>query len=188
MVRFNNNSNIQKVENRQEKTQAKAAWFNIYFYADRSLDFEDSDFDDDEVKDDLISGVQDSLRALFSMGISEMDPHQKPSVTVVEGGRSADQPPTEKAPPKLRVADSGDENSGGIDDSEQDFDGHSAFDNSNVSFHLIKPQHKKSFLAQASFVLRSPQETDFVSLLFGHVDALSSLTQSTTRFVPCSLF
>ena len=50
------------------------------------MGLEDSDFDDDEVKDDLISGVQDSLRALFSMGISEMEPHQKPSVTVVEGG------------------------------------------------------------------------------------------------------
>lgn len=59
----------------------------------------DSSDDEDNVQQGLMVGVCDSLRAL--MGISDFN---EPKVTVVDGGRSPDEPPTERERPSLRVA------------------------------------------------------------------------------------
>ena len=67
-------------------------------FTDLSKELESAGFIDQSIRNDLLSGIEDSLRALFG------DIDKEPQVTVVDGGRTKEMPPTEKKKPDLRVA------------------------------------------------------------------------------------
>ena len=66
-----------------------------------SKGLDESSFVEDDIKGDLLEGIQDSLRALFGTGFVQAEPN----VQVVEGGRSDDSPPTPGQRPTLKVAE-----------------------------------------------------------------------------------
>lgn len=66
-----------------------------------SKGLDEASFVEDDIRGDLLEGIQDSLRALFGTAFV----HAEPNVQVVEGGRSDDSPPTPGLRPTLKVAE-----------------------------------------------------------------------------------
>ena len=96
-----------------------------------SKGLEDAGFLEDDIKSDLLDGIQDSLRALFG----DVFQVEEPQVHVVEGGRDPDAPPTEGIRPKLKVAESLDfDESPEGGDEEKDED-----DAPNISVRFFRP-------------------------------------------------
>ena len=75
----------------------------------------------DATNEDVLSGIRDSLKNLLHVTRPTVEPH----VTVVEGGRSMNTPPTEGEKPNLFVAES-------TDDLEED--------TPNVSVCVLQPE------------------------------------------------
>lgn len=65
---------------------------------------EDAGIGAGEVRDEVVQGVGDALRALRSAGVEPEGASIDPTVDVVEGGRAPDSPPTSGNRPDLRVA------------------------------------------------------------------------------------
>ena len=95
-----------------------------------SKELEAAGFVDEDVQEELMQGIQDSLRAMFGE-VFEVEP---PNVTVVEGGRRMDEPVTTGAPPELKVASFESEQVEVEDGSTLDFD------SSNVSVRVFRPK------------------------------------------------
>ena len=98
-----------------------------------SKELESAGFVDDNVQEELMLGIQDSLRAIFG----DVFEPEVPTVTVVEGGRSDEDPIEDRRQPDLKVAS--------FDDNQEDepiesFDSSMSFDSSNVSVRVIRPK------------------------------------------------
>lgn len=103
---------------------------NIHGLVDElSKELESAGFVNEDVQEELMQGIQDSLRAIFGQ-VFEPEP---PNVTVVEGGRTDDEPASSAPRPKLKVASFEDSD---ICNQEDILDG--AFDSSNVSVRVIR--------------------------------------------------
>jgi len=96
-------------------------------FTDLSKELENAGFIDHSIRDELLSGIQDSLRSLFG------EIEHEPQVTVVDGGRTHETPPSDKKKPDLRVAHF--EESQSIEEQKKDF----SYDSSNVSVRVIRP-------------------------------------------------
>ena len=92
-----------------------------------SKGLEEAGFLEDDIKSDLLDGIQDSLRALFG----DVFQTEEPQVHVVEGGRDPDAPPTEGARPNLKVADA-------VDFAEEE-SAYANEDSPNISVRVFRP-------------------------------------------------
>lgn len=96
-----------------------------------SKELESAGFVDDNVQEELMHGIQDSLRAIFG----EVFEPEPPAVTVVEGGRTDDEPAPDRPQPQLRVASFED-----VEEPIESLDSSMSFDSSNVSVRVIRPK------------------------------------------------
>lgn len=96
-----------------------------------SKELESAGFVDDDVQEELMVGIQDSLRAIFG----EVFESEPPNVTVVEGGRTEDAPINNRPQPDLKVASFEEEEN--IDEQN---DSTMSFDSSNVSVRVFRPK------------------------------------------------
>jgi hypothetical protein len=127
-------------------------------FGELSQELEDAGFVDNDIRDELIVGIQDSLRALFG----DLMDHDPPNVTVVEGGRDEDSPPSDSPPPVLKVAASS-------TSEEEDFERHEdmSFDAPNVSVRLVRPSSSIPIHTLSSGNIHLPSEGDEQSIYIG---------------------
>jgi hypothetical protein len=124
-----------------------------------SQELEEAGFVEHGVRDELLVGIQDSLRALFG----DMMEHEAPNVTVVEGGRDVGAPPSDAPRPELRVADYSSEPKEEEIDTDRDF----SFDSPNVSVRFLRPNASTPLHSLSSGNIHLAQEGDEQTIYTG---------------------
>ena len=110
-------------------------------FGELSKELQNSGFVDDDVRDELLHGIHESLQALLG-GVFEAD---TPNVRLVEGGKKEDAPPSDHPKPELKVAQA--------DDFEDDGDvgpSNFSFDSPNVSVRFLNPRGMTSMSSLVS--------------------------------------
>lgn len=112
--------------------------FITNLFGELSKELESSGFVDDDVRDELLHGIQESLQALLG-DVFEGD---TPNVRLVEGGKTEDTPLSDHPKPILKVADQKD-----YEEDQEENPSSFSFESPNVSVRFLRPRGMASLVS-----------------------------------------